>query len=228
MKTTLMKIFKVLCATAAAIWLAGCAMTPDTIVQGPTTARPLPPATASQPANGAIFQAAAYRPLFEDRRARFVGDILTMTINERTNAAKAAGNSGSKSGSVDAGVSALFGASASLLGKTSAAASSAVDFSEKGATSSSNNFTGTVGVTVVDVLSNGNLVVSGEKQVAFDKGTEFIRFSGVVNPDQIRPGNNILSSQVADARIEYRTNSHVDTVEIMGILTRFFLSVLPL
>jgi len=221
------KTVKTFFALAAVAYLAGCAMTPQTIVQGPLTARPLPPA-ANNPANGAIFQSASYRPIFEDRRARFVGDILFMTISEKTSAAKAAGNSGSKSGSVKAGVTSLFGAPASLLARTNAAASSADDFSEKGATSSSNNFTGTVGVTVVEVLSNGNLVVSGEKQVALDKGTEFIRFSGVVNPDQIRPGNSILSSQVADARIEYRTNSHVDNVEIMGILTRFFLSVLPL
>lgn len=221
------KAFRTFFSLVVIGYLAGCAMTPQTIVQGPTTARPLAPAASAQ-ANGAIFQSASYRPIFEDRRARFVGDILTMTISERTSAAKAAGNSGSKSGSVDAGVTALFGAPAALLGKTSAAASNSSDFSEKGATSSSNNFTGTVGVTVVDVLANGNLVVSGEKQVAFDKGTEFIRFSGIVNPDQIRPGNNILSSQVADARIEYRTNSHVDAVEVMGILTRFFLSVLPL
>ncbi|QAU34348.1 flagellar basal body L-ring protein FlgH [Janthinobacterium sp. 17J80-10] len=219
--------FRVFFSILAAGYLAGCAMTPDSIVQGPTSARPMPPVASGQ-ANGAIFQSASYRPIFEDRRARFVGDILTMTISEKTSANKAAGNSGSKSGSVETGVTALFGAPASLLGRTNAAASSANDFSEKGATSSSNNFTGTIGVTVVDVLPNGNLVVSGEKQVAFDKGTEFIRVSGVVNPDQIRPGNNILSSQVADARIEYRTNSHVDGAEMMGILTRFFLSVLPL
>ncbi|TCS39168.1 flagellar L-ring protein precursor FlgH [Paucimonas lemoignei] len=221
------KALKLICSTAAAVYLTGCAMTPDTIVQGPTTARPLPP-QAHQPANGSIFQAATYRPMFEDRRARFVGDILTMTISEKTSAAKAAGNSGSKSGSAEGGITALFGAPASLLGRTSAGASNSSEFSEKGATSSSNNFTGTVAVTVTEVLPNGNLVVSGEKQVAFDKGTEFIRFSGVVSPDRILPGNNIMSSQVADARIEYRTNSHVDAVEVMGILTRFFLSVLPL
>lgn len=220
-------IFRIVVSMIAAGYLAGCAMTPSTIVQGPTTARPLPPAAERQ-ANGAIFQSASYRPMFEDRRARFVGDILTMTISEKTSAAKAGANSGSKTGSVEAGVTALFGAPASLLGRTRAAAESANEFSEKGATSSSNNFTGTVSVTVVEVLPNGNLIVSGEKQVAFDKGTEFIRISGVVNPDQIRPGNNILSSQVADARIEYRTNSHVDGTEMMGILTRFFLSVLAL
>lgn len=221
------KALKLICSIGTAAYLAGCAMTPDTIVQGPTTARPLPP-PVNQQANGSIFQAASYRPIFEDRRARFVGDILTLTISEKTSAAKAAGNSASKSGSVEGGVTALFGAPASLLGRTSAAASNASEFAEKGATSSSNNFTGTVAVTVTEVLPNGNLVVSGEKQVAFDKGTEFIRFSGVISPDRILPGNNILSSQVADARIEYRTNSHVDAAEMMGILTRFFLSVLPL
>lgn len=221
------RLFKLIVSIAAVGYLAGCAMTPETIVQGPTTARPLPP-PVNQSANGAIFQAASYRPMFEDRRARFVGDILTMTISEKTSAAKAAGNSASKSGKAEGAVSALFGAPASLLGRTSASASNSNEFSEKGATSSSNNFTGTVAVTVIDVLPNGNLVVSGEKQVAFDKGTEFIRVSGVVSPDRILPGNNILSSQVADARIEYRTNSHVDAAEIMGILTRFFLSVLPL
>lgn len=221
------KTFKLIVSIAAALYLTGCAMTPDSIVQGPTTARPQPQPVVPV-ANGSIFQTASYRPMFEDRRARFVGDILTMTISEKTSAAKAAGNSGSKSGSAEGGVTALFGAPASLLGRTSAAASNSSEFSEKGATSSSNNFTGTVAVTVIEVLPNGNLLVSGEKQVAFDKGTEFIRVSGVVSPDRIQAGNNILSSQVADARIEYRTNSHVDTAEMMGILTRFFLSVLPL
>ncbi len=207
--------------------LAGCAMTPNTIVQGPTTARPQVQ-TAPPPANGAIFQTASYRPMFEDRRARYIGDILTMSISEKTSAAKAGANSGSKSGSADAGITSLFSVPASVLGKLGASAASANKFEEKGATSSSNNFTGTVGVTVIDVLPNGYLVVSGEKQVAFDKGTEFIRFSGVVNPDVITTGNHILSSQVADARIEYRTNTHIDPVEIMGIVTRFFLSVIPL
>jgi flagellar L-ring protein precursor FlgH len=207
--------------------LAGCAVTPDTIVQGPTTARPQPPVPVRQ-ANGAIFQNASYRPMFEDRRARFVGDILTMTISEKTTAASASGNSGSKTGSANGGITSLFSVPASTLGKLGASASSSNKFEEKGATSSSNSFTGTIGVTVIDVLPNGNLVVSGEKQVAFDKGTEFIRFSGVVNPDLITSGNNISSTQVADARVEYRSTSHVDKAEMMGMMTRFFLSVLPL
>jgi flagellar L-ring protein precursor FlgH len=83
-------------------------------------------------------------------------------------------------------------------------------------------------VTVVDVLENGNLVVSGEKQVAFDRGTEFVRFSGVVNPDTIMLGNVVPSTKVADARIEYRTNSQLDAAQVASILARFFLSFSPL
>lgn len=214
--------FLVICSA-----LAGCAVTPPTIVQTPTTARPQPAAVPIA-ATGAIFRSGAYRPMFEDRRARFVGDILTMTISERTSASKAAANSGSKTGSSDSSISGLFNSTRALAGRFNVSAESENEFEEKGATSSSNSFSGTIGVTVVEVLPNGYLVVAGEKQVALDKGTEFIRFSGVVNPDQITSGNNILSSQVADARVEYRTNSHIDKAEIMGILTRFFLSVIPL
>jgi flagellar L-ring protein precursor FlgH len=81
---------------------------------------------------------------------------------------------------------------------------------------------------VVDVLPNGNLVVSGEKQIALDKGAEFIRLSGVVAPDTITTGNVVSSTQVADVRVEYRTNSRIDAAEVSIWLARFFLSVLPL
>lgn len=207
--------------------LAGCATAPDSIVQAPTTMKPQP-RVASAPANGAIFQAASYRPMFEDRRARLIGDILTITINEKTTAAKQGAGSGSKSGSAAFSIPKLFGAPLSTTRDASLAASTAVKYEDKGAASSSNNFNGTIGVTVIDVLPNGNLLVSGEKQVALDKGAEYIRFSGVVNPDTIVAGNVVSSTQVADARIEYRTNTRLDMADIMSQAARFFLSVLPL
>jgi flagellar L-ring protein precursor FlgH len=83
-------------------------------------------------------------------------------------------------------------------------------------------------VTVIDVLQNGNLMVSGEKQIAFDKGIEYVRFSGIVSPDTIASGNIVSSTQVADARVEYRTNSRIDKAEIMSQLARFFFSFAPL
>jgi flagellar L-ring protein FlgH len=78
---------------------------------------------------------------------------------------------------------------------------------------------------VIEVLPNGFLVVSGEKQISLDKGTEFVRFSGVVNPDTITIGNVVSSTKIADARVEYRTNSKIDAAEIASMFARFFLSI---
>lgn len=206
--------------------LGGCAVTPDSIVKQPMTAKPQA-ISATSASNGAIFNNAAYRPLFEDRRPRYVGDILTINITENTSATKAGGSSASKTGSVDASLTPPTGLPITLRGITLAADSS-IKNEDKAAANSSNNFSGSISVTVVDVLANGNLVVSGEKQVAFDKGTEFVRFSGVVNPDTITSGNVVPSTKIADARIEYRTNSKIDTAQIMSILTRFFFSFIPL
>lgn len=206
--------------------VGGCSSVPDSIVSRPTTARPEPIIAA--PANGTIFQAEGYRPLFEDRRPRRVGDTMTIAINENTNASKAAASSGAKSGSLVAGITSLFGMSPGTLQKSIVSAKSDGQFQDRGAVNSSNNFTGVIAVTVVDVLANGNLVVSGEKQIALDKGAEFIRLSGVVAPDTITTGNVVSSTQVADVRVEYRTNSRIDAAEVSIWLARFFLSVLPL
>ncbi|NMM36047.1 MAG: flagellar biosynthesis protein FlgH [Glaciimonas sp.] len=208
---------------ALAAIVSGCAVTPNSIVMQPTTAKPISPSILPQ-TNGAIFQNAAYRPLFEDRRARMIGDILTIVITEKTSAGKASANSSSKSGSTSFAAPLLFGGTAAV----GLQASSANKLDGKGAETASNNFTGTLGVTVVDVLQNGNLVVSGEKQVAFDGGAEFVRFSGVVSPDIITAGNIVSSARVADARVEYRTNSQLDSAQMMSLLSRFFLSFIPL
>lgn len=207
--------------------LVGCATVPASITHQPGK---MPPTAApvAAPANGAIFQAAAYRPMFEDRRARLVGDMLTIAINERTSAGKTAANTASKSGSVEFGAPTLFGLSATTTARAALSAESSNSFEDKGSASSSNTFSGTITVTVLDVLPNGSLVVSGEKQVALDKGVEYVRFSGVVNPDTITAGNMVSSTQVADARVEYRTNSRIDRAELMSQLARFFLSILPL
>ena len=207
--------------------LTGCAFTPDTIVQTPLTTKPKP-VVASNASNGAIFQSAAYRPMFEDRRARLIGDTLTITITEKTTAGKSDANSASKKNSVSVSAPAAFNLIPGITSKLSASGASDVSNDAKSAASASNNFNGTIGVTVVEVLENGNLLVSGEKQVSLDKGVEFIRFSGVVNPDTITTGNTVLSTQVADARVEYRTNSRIDGAELMSSMSRFFYSLIPL
>lgn len=207
--------------------LAGCGTAPSSIVQKPTSVRPETSAQAA-PSNGAIYQSAAYRPLFEDRKARQVGDMLTIAINEKTNAGKQASSNGSKTSSTDASIGNVSKLPLKALQGLGISTDAANKFEDKSAISSSNNFTGSITVTVVEVLPNGNLVVSGEKQIALDKGTEFIRLSGVVHPDTIQAGNTVSSTEVADARIEYRTSANIDTAEVMGWLARFFLSFVPL
>jgi flagellar L-ring protein precursor FlgH len=211
-----------LAIAAAALALAGCAATPTSIVKGPTSVRPML-ADAGTPSEGAIYNANTFRPMFEDRRARHIGDILTVNIIEKTAANKSGASTGNKSGS------ASFGVPAPLAAKIGASVSTsgATKYADGDTQTASNAFTGTIGVTVSEVLSNGNLVVVGEKQIAMNKGVEFIRFSGMVNPDSIQAGNIVQSTLVADARVEYRTNSQIDKAEMTSMMSRFFQSMLP-
>lgn len=206
--------------------LSGCAVTPPPIVHQPMSVQPQT-AKPQREINGAIFQSASYRPLFEDPKARAVGDVLTISISEKTSAAKASATSVAKSGSAAFSAPTVFGLKSTTTAQASISTTSSNKLDEKGAETASNSFSGTIAVTVIDVLANGNLLVSGEKQIAFDKGAEFVRFSGVVNPQTIAAGNVVPSTQVADARFEYRSSNRLDRAEVNSMLTRFFLSFIP-
>lgn len=207
-------------------WLAGCGALSPSIVTAPTTARPAAGYAAS-PENGAIFQTSSYRPIFEDRRARYVGDTLVIVIAENTSASNATSSKAERSGSLSASSPTIQGYPGKSFQGAALDASSANKFAGKGEGAVSNDFTGTIAVTVTEVLPNGNLVVGGEKQIALVRGTEKIRFSGIVNPTTIGASNSVLSTQVADARIEYAGDGYVHEAQIMGWLSRFFLTFLP-
>lgn len=229
------RLRRLLAAVPALLLLAACNTVPPTQVQQPMSARPAPvSAPAPQAANGSIYRAAhptqpyfGYHPLFEDRRPRNVGDILVIQINEKTAASKKSDSSVEKNQTSAFGVTSLLGLPGKSFLNSSLDANSASKFDGKGEASSNNDFTGVITVTVIDVLPNGNLQVSGEKQIGINHGSEFIRFSGVVNPATIANGNSVSSSQVADARIEYRANGQIDSAQVMGWLARFFLTFLP-
>ncbi len=197
-------------------------------VTKPYTARPAPVAAIpGAQTGGSIFQTVNYQPLFEDRRARNVGDTLTIVLNEKLQAAKQSGSNVDRSGSTSLSVPTLKGnLPFKFLEGTSATATSANKFGGKGDSASSNQFTGVITVTVVEVLGNGNLIVSGEKQIGINQGSEFIRFSGVINPINVT-GNSVSSTLVADARIEYRGTGYIDEAQTMGWLSRLFMSVSP-
>jgi flagellar L-ring protein precursor FlgH len=213
------------CCLVLVLSLYGCVTTaPSTAVHQPMTARPTP---STAPSSGAIFSVATARPLFEDRRARFVGDTLTVNIQEKVQASKKSENKTSRSQTVDVSVPTMIGLPFKSVQGTTLSANDSNNFNGKGENTSSNDFTGTLTVTVIEVFSNGNLLVSGEKQIGLKEGEEFIRFSGVVNPNTITFANTVVSTQVADARIEYKANGFIDSAQVMGWLSRFFLTFLP-
>jgi flagellar L-ring protein FlgH len=206
--------------------LGGCGLVPkQPITQQPMTAMPPMPPQAQSP--GSIYNPGyAGRPLFEDQRPRNVGDILTIVIQENVNATKSSGANANRSGSTNLAVPTA-GFLAGLFGKANLSAKGGNVFSGTGGANASNTFNGTITVTVTGVLPNGNLMVSGEKQMLINQGNEFVRFSGVVNPNTISSLNAVYSTQVADAKIEYSAKGYLDEAENMGWLQRFFLNVSP-
>ncbi|SOZ19117.1 flagellar basal body L-ring protein FlgH [Cupriavidus taiwanensis] len=215
-------------AGVAMLATSGCALMPrEPLVQMPTTARAEPRPIG--PGTGSIFASSyAGNPLFEDRRPRNVGDILTIVITENVNASKNSGTNASRNGNTSLAFDAVPKALAGLFSSSSnASINGANTLKASGGASAANTFNGTITVTVLEVLANGNLVVSGEKQMAINQGAEFIRFSGVVNPRTITGDNAVPSTQVADARIEYTAKGVIDEAQNMGWLQRFFLNVSP-
>jgi flagellar L-ring protein precursor FlgH len=179
--------------------------------------------------NGSLFQASRFRPGFEDPRARLVGDSITIQIVENVSATAKSTSNVSKAGSVDSSVTNLpiLGSTSSVLGKLGAAGSSTTDFKGSGDTASNQTFTGTITGTVMEVLPNGHLLVVGEKQIGVNHNVDVLRFSGTVDPRNIRPGNVVASNQVANARIQSKGRGQQDEAQQIGWLSRFFLSVLP-
>lgn len=215
---------------AAAALVAGCATpypVPKVDIAGPTAAVP---ETVAAPVvnNGAIFQASQYRPLFEDHRARLVGDTLTVVIVEKVSASQKSTSSIGKTGKIDASVTALPGVSPNSFGRATANGSSSNTFEGKGSTENSNDFSGTITATVTGVLANGHLVVAGEKQIGVNQNVDVLRFSGQVDPRAIQPGNTVASAQIANVRIEHRGRGAQADAQGIGWLARFFLNVLPI
>lgn len=211
--------------------LSGCAMLPpEPVVTGPLSAPPPVPPAPMAVANGAIYQPLAYGhyPLFEDRRPRNVGDIVTVVIQEKTNASKNVrtstdrkSNAGMNMGLAPALLPGDLGARQNFDVTGGNAAQGT------GSSRADNMFSGTLTATVIEVLPNGNLRIAGDKQLAINRGSEHIRLSGIVDPRAVTGTNTVLSTQVADARIEFRSQGVMDEVQTMGWLQRFFLNIAP-
>jgi len=218
----------VLACLPAALALAGCQTFGPKVDVIDT--QPVRPVVAPMPAvnNGAIFQPTAYRPLFEDHRARLVGDTITVQIVEKVAASQSSTSSVDKSGNLDGSITAMPFFAPNSWKRASASGSSTNNFEGKGTTESANTFTGTITATVLEVLPNGHLVVSGEKQIGVNEHVGVLKFSGQIDPRAIQPGNVVASSQIANVRIEQRGRGAQAEAQAIGWLARFFLSVMPI
>lgn len=212
--------------------LSGCGLTIPGHVKFPDGP---PQYAAAQPApapvrapTGGIYSEATYRPLFEDIRARHVGDVLTVALVEKTSASRKASSTADRTGSSNIAIGPSLRLPVKGLNGMTFDGSSGSKFDGKGETASDVLLTGTLTVTVVAVLPNGNLAVAGEKQIGVNSNMERLKLTGVVHPSTILAGNTVQSSAVADARIELSGRGILDETQTMGWLQRFFLSVLPL
>ena len=213
--------------------LAGC-VAPDPKPNDPFYSPVLPrtplPAAAN---NGSIYQAGFEQNLYGDRKAYRVGDIITITLSENTAASKAASNGITKNSSNNIGLTSLFGTSATTnnpLGggdlSLGVGYNGARTTKGDGKAAQSNSLTGSVTVTVADVMPNGILAVRGEKWMTLNTGAELVRIAGLIRADDIATDNTVSSTRVADARITYSgTGSFADSSQ-PGWFDRFFLSPL--
>ncbi|RDB42333.1 flagellar basal body L-ring protein FlgH [Halomonas sp. DQ26W] len=210
----------------AALVLGGCAQVPRASVVGEQEQIAImepPPRLA----NGSIYQAhRGSQPLFEDRRPRMVGDILTIVLDEEVSASKNSQSNMNRNGSANLNLAELPDA-LERLAEYGFDLSGSSTFNGGGGSQANNSFTGTITVSVLEVMHNGNLRVRGEKQIAINQGVEFIRFAGVVNPRTITGQNTVPSTAVADARIEYVGNGYINEAQYMGWMQRFFLNISP-
>lgn len=211
-------------ALACSTLLGGCVAAGD--VRPYAAMAPIVPVSAPyvQPTAGAIYAAGPGLNLYGDRRARDVGDLLTITLVESTTASSTANTSISKKDATTMSTPTLLGAPLTIGGTSILENSTSGDrsFDGKGNTAQSNRMQGSITVTVMQRLPNGNLVIQGQKNLRLNQGDELVQVQGIVRAADIAPDNTIPSSKVAEARIAYGGRGAVAQSNSMGWLSRFF------
>ena len=213
-------------ALPAVLLLGGCAAAGDVRPYPPLAPIvPVMPAQAA-PTPGAIYAGGQGLSLYGDRIARDVGDLLTITLVESTTAQTSATTQVSKDSELSTGVTSLFGGPVSFKGRDilSASANGERGFDGQGKSSQSNRLQGSVTVSVIQRLPNGNLVVQGQKNLRLNQGDELVQIQGIVRPQDISRDNTVPSSRVGEARIVYGGRGALAQSNAMGWLSRFFSS----
>ena len=177
------------------------------------------------PSNGSIFSTSSAGLFSSDRRAKKVGDILSVTLSETFSSNKAVTNSSGKTDTIGAevGPTGLMRNFAGLGGS----ASKTNSFSGSMATNQSNSLSGTLSATVVRVFPNGNLEIKGQKKLRITEGTEYIRLSGIIRPQDISTTNSVSSAKIAEAQIEYVGAGILDSATKPGWGSKLFRAISP-
>ncbi len=232
-----MKSFVAIALLGLAIALGGCADTPPKRDPEYAPVKPIEPPPMPT-GDGAIYHAGYARAWVESVRAQQVGDLITVRLVERTDAEKTSSSSVKKSNDQQIANPTILGSPVQFgvpnnwpLANTTTnnlqfAFQSSTDFSGEGDAAQGNKLTGEVTVTVVQVLSNGNLAVRGEKRIGINQGNEYIRIAGIVRPEDIDAQNTVPSTKIADPTLQYVGDGQVASAAVMGWLTRFFISAL--
>lgn len=187
---------------------------------------PVAPAPVAPP-TGSIFNVSAgYAPLYQGTRAARVGDPLTILLTESTTASKAVSSKSGKSGSASITPPST-GLISQLLKPNSLNAGSNSSFNGQGSAAQTSALDATLSVTIAEVRANGTALVRGEKKMLISQGDEWVRFSGIVRLADIDQENQIASSRVADARIEYTGKGALQQASKQGWLGRFFNKISP-
>jgi len=178
-----------------------------------------------EPTNGSIFSASSSGLFSSDRRAKRVGDILSVTLSETFSSNKAVTNSSGKTDTIGAevGPTGLLRNFAGLGGS----ASKTNSFSGSMATNQSNSLSGTLSATIVRVFPNGNFEIKGQKKLRITEGTEYIRLSGIIRPQDISTTNTVSSAKIAEAQIEYVGAGILDSATKPGWGSQIFRAISP-
>ena len=178
-----------------------------------------------EPSSGSIYSTSSSGLFSSDRRAKKVGDILSVTLSETFSSNKAVTNSSGKTDTIGAevGPTGILRNFAGLGGS----ASTTNSFSGSMSTNQSNSLNGTLSATVVRVFPNGNLEIKGQKKLRITEGTEYIRLTGIIRPQDISTSNSVSSAKIAEAQIEYVGAGILDNASKPGWGSAFFRAISP-
>ena len=212
-----------LVATLGAL-LAGCNNLPTKLTHSAEFA-PVYPVAVERPQapTGAIYNGRGSDLWFGKGRAYAVGDLITVLLNESTQAARQQTGEIKRKNSNDV----LPGSWSAKLGTGVNLNSSEINSTGTGVADQTASLTGSIAVTVVEVLANGNLVVRGEKQLALTEGAEVIQVSGIVRPEDVSPNNTLQSRRLANAQIAYRGTGDMASAAKPGWGTSLLYKIWP-